>query len=1065
MKLPVICIRRPVLTIVMMLVLVIVGAVSYTHLSLRHYPHVEKPVISVTTIYEGASPQIIESRVTKILESGLAGIEGVHFMTSVSEGESSRINIHFQSDRDIDAAASDVRDRISRVKTRLPEGAKDSTIKKSDADAQPILYLALYDKSEDHNTAELYDYVHHYLENELEALGGVAAVDVFGSGGHVMHVWLDPVKMASYRVTTQDVSAALKRQNVHIPAGRLVGNDREFMVTTSATLKSPDAFNNVIIHRERDHLVKLKDVGYAEFSPAEERNAAYYNDRPAIAIGLVKKSISNPLEIGEELKKLLPEIRKNLPHGMELEIAYDKTVFIKKSLDEVQDTFFEATIFVFFVILIFLWSFRATLIPLVTIPVSIITTCTLLYIFGFTLNTLTLLAIVLAIGLVVDDAIVMMENIHRYIEKGLSPMEAALKGSQEISFAIIAMTLTLAAVYAPIALSQGMVGKLFTEFALTLAGAVIVSGFVALTLSPMMCSRILRAHGTASNGIMFRGRFAGELSAIKDSLSRSLKVLDFNIYYGKFEAWFQTILNKAMDKRTIVLSLGLGLFVAGLWIGIKGLPSELSPSEDQGVIFTNAMIPQGATIPYIKKYMDDVGDVMKEVPEVQSRLSIISAPNPMSWNILKPWEERKRSSRAIIDTIRQKLREIPGIHAYASPGGSLIASGGKSEDSVQFVLQTTREQSELDGASEILQSALQKSKIFPYLNTDRGDDTQEYIVDINRDKAGLLGVDISSIGETFDTFISGRRVTDFKRNSEQFDVIASVRSPEKRSPDDLSNMFVRGGEHKNNETIIPMANIVTIKREVIPIQINHYNQLRSVTLSGDLAEGVSLGRAVETFELLSKQILPEGIRTEFAGETKQYIEARYTIYLIFGLALIFIYLVMAAQFESFLDPFIIMFSVPLSLAGALITLKLVSMVGGIISWMNITTTFNFYTSINIYSQIGLITLIGLITKHGILIVEFANQIRDEDPTISRIQAAINATMLRLRPILMTTAAMVLGAIPLTISSGAGAVGRSQLGWVIFGGMTIGTIFTLFIVPIVYTLISKKDRVAVQGIAD
>lgn len=1060
MKLPVICIHRPVLSIVMTLVMVIVGAVSYTHLSLRHYPHVDKPIISVTTMYEGASPQIIESRVTKVLESALAGIEGVHFMTSTSEGESSRINIHFRSDRDIDAAASDVRDRISRVKARLPEGAKDSTIKKSDADAQPILYLALYDKKNEHTTAELYDYANHYLQNELEAIGGVASVEIFGSAGHVMHVWLDPVKMAAYKVTTHDVSVSLKHQNVHIPAGRLVGDDREFMVTTSATLKTPEAFNNVVIHREKDYLVKLKDIGHAEFDAGEERNASYYNDYPAISIGLIKKSISNPLEIGVQLNEILPDIRKNLPHGMEIEVAYDKTIFIKKSLDEVKQTFFEATIFVFFVILLFLWSFRAALIPLVTIPVSIITTCTLLYIFGFSLNTLTLLAIVLAIGLVVDDAIVMMENIHRYIEQGMTPMKAALKGSQEISFAIIAMTLTLAAVYAPIALSQGMVGKLFTEFALTLAGAVIVSGFVALTLSPMMCSRLLRPHGTMKN-FHFKGRFADLLNPLKDLVMRILSVLDFNKYYSRFERSFHDTLETAMKKRIIVLSSGLALFVTGLWIGIKGLPSELAPSEDQGVIFTNGMIPQGATVPYIKRYAEQMTTIMKDVPEVESRLLIVSTPNPMSWNILKPWEQRKRSSRSIIDSIRQKLRDIPGIHAYATPGSNLIASGGKTDDTVQFVLQTTRDQSELDGASEILQTALQRSKIFPYLNTDRGDDTQEYIVDINRDKAALLGVDVSTIGETFDTFISGRRVTDFKKDSEQFDVIAGVREQAKRSPDDLSNMFVRGGH--NNETMIPISNIVDIKKEVIPIQINHYNQLRSVTLSGDLAPGVSLGRAVETFEFLSQQILPEGIRTEFAGETKQYIEARYTIYLIFGLALIFIYLVMAAQFESFLDPFIIMFSVPLSLAGALITLKLVSLVGNFVAIAEIQTIFNFYTSINIYSQIGLITLIGLITKHGILIVEFANQIREEHPNISRIDASIQATMLRLRPILMTTAAMVLGAVPLTLSSGAGAVGRSQLGWTIFGGMTIGTIFTLFIVPIIYTFISKEKRVKLEKI--
>ena len=1060
MRLPVICIHRPVLAIVMTLVMVIVGAVSYTHLTLRHYPHIDKPIISVTTVYEGASPQIIESRVTKVLESALAGIEGVHFMTSVSEGESSRINLHFKSDRDIDAAASDVRDRISRVKMRMPEGAKDSTIKKSDADAQPILYLALYDKSGEHNTAELYDYSHHYLENELESIGGVAAVDTFGSGGHVMHVWLDPVKMAAYRVTTHDVSVALKHQNVHIPAGRLIGNDREFMVTTSATLKSPKAFNNVVIHREKDYLVKLKDIGFAEFSPAEERNASYFNDYPAISVGLIKKSVSNPLEIGQQLKEMLPDIRKNLPEGMSIDIAYDKTIFIKKSLDEVKHTFFEATIFVFFVILLFLWSFRAAVIPLVTIPVSVIATCTLLYLFGFSLNTLTLLAIVLAIGLVVDDAIVMMENIHRYIEKGMAPMQAAIKGSKEISFAIVAMTLTLAAVYAPIALSQGMIGKLFTEFALTLAGAVIISGFVALTLSPMMCSRLLAPHGT-KNSFRFKGWGSAQLNALKDLLAQLLTIIDFNVYYARFENWFQGILELAMRKRTIVLATGFGLFVAGMIIGLKGLPSELAPAEDQGVIFTNAMIPQGASVSYIKKYMADVGKVMQEVPEVQSRLSIISAPSPMSWNILKPWEERKRSSRAIIDSVRDKLRAIPGMNAYAFPGGNLISSGGKSEESVQFVLQTTRDQGELDGASEILQTALQRSRIFPYLNTDRGEDTQEYIVDINRDKAGLLGVDVSTIGETFDTFISGRRVTDFKKDSEQFDVIASVREKERRSPDDLSNMFVRGGN--NNETMIPLSNIVNIKKEVIPIQINHYNQLRSVTLSGNLAEGVSLGYAVETFEKLAGEILPDGIRTEFAGETKQFIEARYTIYLVFALALIFIYLVMAAQFESFLDPFIIMFSVPLSLAGAMITLKLVSWFGALVKLLGITTTFNFYTSMNIYSQIGLITLIGLITKHGILIVEFANQIREENPALSRIQAAMQATMLRLRPILMTTAAMVLGAIPLTISMGAGAVGRSQLGWVIFGGMTIGTIFTLFVVPIVYTFISKKDRKALAQI--
>ena len=1033
MTLPEICIKRPVLSIVMTLILVIVGAVSYTYLQLRQFPRVDRPIISVTTSYEGASPQIVESRITKPLESALAGIEGVEFITSSSESENSRININFRPDRDIDAASSDVREKIGRVRMRLPEGARDSLIKKSDADAAAIIYLSLYSDNVQVSTADLYDYAHHYLENEFESIGGVAAVELFGSNGHVVHVYLDPVKMAAYKVTTHDVSISLKQQNVHIPAGRLVGDTREIMVTTAANLKSIEGFKNVIVHREKDFLVKLSDIAKVEFSPAEERSLARFNGKPAISIGLIKKSIANPLQIADDLQKILPSIRKNLPKDYNIGIAYDKTIYIDQSLKEVYKTFFEAAIFVFIIILVFLWSFRASLIPLVTIPVCIVATFTLLYMFGFTLNTLTLLAIVLAIGLVVDDAIVMMENIYRYIEeKGLPPIEAAYKGSKEISFAIVAMTLTLAAVYAPIALSQGIIGKMFTEFALTLAGAVLISGFIALTLSPMMCAYLLKPH----KGKPKVSKNQMRNLTLKEKVYDFVERYKFDVFYTKFERLYAKTLNLTMSIRGVVILLAVLFSSIGIVIGLKFLPSELTPQEDQGLINAGAMIPQGANIKYISQYVEEVEKILREVPEVNSQLSTIAQPNPLVWNLLKDWKDRKRSSLDIIKEIRPKLREIPGINAYASPGRTIISGGGRTDEAIQFVLQTTKSQSELDSVSQILQSALQQEKIIPFLNTDRGEDTQEYLVDINRDKAGLLGVEVSTIGETFDTFISGRRVTDFKKDSEQFDVMASVLEKERRSPNDLSNMFVRG-RLKDREVMVPLSNLVTLKKETIPVQINHYNQLRSVTLSGELAQGVSLGEAVSVFQRLSDEILPEGIRAEFSGETKKFLEAQYTIYLIFSLALIFIFLVMAAQFESFVDPFIIMLTVPLSLSGALITLKLVQ------------------GSINIYSQIGLITLIGLITKHGILIVEFANQIFDGDKKISLADAVIKASILRLRPILMTTAAMVLGAVPLVFAVGAGAESRRQIGWVICGGMMIGTIFTLFVVPAVYTFLSKR----------
>lgn len=1004
MNLPEICIRRPVLATVMTLILVIVGAVSFTYLKVRQFPQVDRPIVSVSTSYEGASPQIIETLVTKPLEAALSGIEGLDYMTSTSEAEGSYINLYLKPDRKLDDAASDVRDKIARIRASLPEGTKNPTIKKAEAEASPIIYLALY--GETATNAELFNQADKHIKNELEAITGVAGVDIYGGNALVMHVWIDPIKMSGYNVTAHDVSQALKRQNVHIPAGRLVGSDKEFHVTTSANLKSARDFENVVVARHKDYLVQIKDIARVEFASSEERSLAMFNDKPAVAIAILRKSVANPIDISTELQKMLPEIRKMLPKGMSIEVAFDNTVFIQQSIDEVYSTLFEATVCVLLVILLFLWSFRAAAIPLVTIPVSLIGTFTLLYIFGFSINILTLLAIVLAIGLVVDDAIVMMENIYRYIEEGMPPMQAAIKGAKEISFAVIAMTLTLAAVYAPIALSGGTIGKLFTEFALTLAGAVIISGFVALTLSPMMCARMLQAHGGETNF--------------------------FDRHYNRFVGFYSRSLDWALKHRVWVIFTGAFFSLVGLLVAAFFLKSEVAPREDKGVIYSFADAPQGATLEYIKTYMDQVEQVFRDQPEVIKRLAIIQAPRSRAWNLLTPWDQRKRTSKQIVSDIRQKLRDVPGLNAYSGAGVALVGASSANSDSVKFVLQTTKSFNELYTAAAILERALNRSGYVSNLMADYGADTQEFSVNVDRAKAAALDVDVSVIGETLDTFISGRRVTDFKRDHEQYDVQLSVTPDKRRSADDLSLIYVRG----KKDEMIPLSNLVTIKKEPVPVEIQHFNKLRSVTLSGEVAPGHTLSEVVEELTRLSNELLPDTVRADFSGSTKQLIESRYTMYLIFGLALVFIYLVMAAQFESFTDPFIIMFTVPLSLAGAILTMFITD------------ATFNVYT------QIGLVTLIGLITKHGILIVDFANKRRLSQKE-DKVTAVKEATQLRLRPILMTTFAMVLGAVPLLWSSGAGAESRYQIGWVIMGGMSIGTLFTLYVVPVIYAFFAKN----------
>ncbi len=1013
-------IRRPVLSMVLTIIIVMVGGVSFNQLSLRQFPEVDKPIISVTTTLEGASPQIIEAQLTRPLEQALGGIEGLDYMTSRSETENSVIKLNFRVDRDIDLAAADVRDRLQKVRNQLPDDATDPLIKKADADAQPLIYLSLF--SDKKSVNDLSDYAHRYLQSELESIKGVSSVEIFGGGELEMHLILDPVRLNAYKITATDIASALKRQNVKKPAGRLIGEEREFTVTTTSTLTTPSQFDNMIIAEREGRIVRLKDVGYAELNSEDKRFSSRYNDKNAVSIGIIKKSVANPLEVKSGVEEKLAQIKSRLSSGIEIDISNDNTVFIERSISQVYRTIWEATFLVIVVVFAFLRSIRASFIPLITIPVSLIGAFALMFLFGFTINILTLLALVLAIGLVVDDAIVVLENIYRHIEDGMKPMQAAIRGTQEISFAVIAMTLTLAAVYAPVALSTGITGKLFTEFALTLAGAVIISGFVALTLTPMMCSRLLVAHNHKNH---HGNRFLRLNQTFSDKMGEWLDRLD--VGYGRF-------LTRVLEKRLWVALIGALIFFAGLYLVLYHLRRELTPEEDQGVLITNANPPYGATLKYLEKYALQMDQILASVPELQKRMTIVQVGD-YSYNrsTLVPWEERKRSCNEIKNLINPDLGKIIGLEVSARCQSRSVIGGASGYD-LSFVIETTRSYEDLEQQMQKVWAAMLRHPGIARVQPDMGAPGQDYKVVVDVEKAATLGIEPDVVAQTLDTLIGGRRPTTFERESKQYPVRVWVGEQFRKSPQHVLDMTVRG-QREGKDTLVPLSDLVDIVAVTTTAEIHHFDGLRSVTMDAVLNEGYGLGQVLNDIKTVANQILPDGYQTTVSGATRDYLKEAYTVFLIFGLAVIFIFLVMAAQFESFVDPFIIILSVPLSLAGAIFTLWIAS------------------GTLNIYSQIGLVTLIGLITKHGILIVDFANKLQEEGKSV--FEAVIEASRLRLRPILMTTFAMVFGAIPLAFSSGAGAETRAQIGLVVVGGMSIGTLFTLFVIPVVYTYLSRK----------
>jgi multidrug efflux pump len=1014
-----ISIRRPVLATVMSLALMLIGIVSYQRLSVREYPKIDEPVVTVETTYKGASAQIIESQVTQTLEDSLAGIEGIDVMSSISRAEKSQITLRFRLDRNVDVAASDVRDRVGRVRAALPSEIDEPVIAKVEADAQPIIYLAF--SSDRHSPLEVTDFADRYVKDRLQNLPGVAQVRIFGERRFAMRLWLDPQRMAAYRVTPQDVENALRRQNVEIPAGRVESVAREFTVVSETDLRSPAEFENIILRDDSGYLVRLRDVGRAELGALDERVSARFNGRGAVAIGVVKQSTANPLDVSKAVNDALPKIRAAVPDGMGVDVGYDSSVFIAKSIDAVFHTIFEAIILVVLVIFFFLRSLRATLVPLVTIPVSLIGGFALMYAFGFSINTLTLLSMVLAIGLVVDDAIVMLENIFRYVEEGMHPFQAALKGSREIGFAVIAMTITLAAVYAPIGFMTGRTGRLFTEFALTLAGAVIVSGFVALTLSPMMCSKLLK-HET-KHGILYR------------AIERFLEGMTNG---------YRSLLRLSLRARPLVLLIGFGVAAAsyGLFTGLK---SELAPVEDRGTIVGIAIAPEGSTLDYTMGYAQQMEALFRQIPVLEKFFVVVGFPvvnQGIAFVRLIDWDLRDVKQQAITAQLFPKMFGIPGIMGFVTNPPSLGQS--PTEKPVNFVIQTSLPFEELQA---MVNAMMAEARNFPglvNLDTDLKLNKPELKVSLDRDKAADLGVDVDTVGRTLETLLGGRQVTRFKKDGKQYDVIVQVANIDRRNPDDIAGIYVRGGTSATGGAgqMISLANLVKVEERVAPKELNHFNKLRSATITATLAPGTSLGEALGVMQAAANKVLPATAQTDYAGQSREFRESATGLYFVFVLALAFIYLVLAAQFESFIDPFVIMLTVPLSMTGALAALQ---MSGG---------------TMNVYSQIGLVTLVGLITKHGILIVEFANQLQRAGTDIRK--AVEEAAVLRLRPILMTTGAMVLGALPLAYAEGAGAESRQAIGAVIVGGMTLGTLLTLFVVPTVYSYLARKKPMQDEG---
>lgn len=1006
-------IDRPVLAIVMSLVIILFGVIGFNFLGVREYPSVDPPVITVSTSYVGASADVVETQITEPLEESINGIDGIKSLTSVSRDGRSTITVEFDISQDLESAANDVRDKVSRAVGRLPADVEPPQVSKADADSQPIIGLRV--SSDKRNLLELTDFADKTFKEAFQTISGVSEVRMWGEKKYSIRLWMDPDRLAAYRITPLDVLNAVNSQNVELPSGRIEGSNTELTVRTVGRLSSPQEFNDLIIQDNEFGTIRFSDIGRAELFPENERTALRIDGKPLVNVVLIPQPGTNNLNMAAEFYKRWEQLKKNIPDDISTNISFDNTQYIRESITEVKQTVFMAFALVVIIIFMFLRDWRTTFIPVITVPISLIGTFFLMYLFGFSINVLTLLGIVLAIGLVVDDAIVVLENIYSKIEAGAEPHEAGKKGTEEIYFAVISTTVALTSVFFPIVFLQGLTGRLFREFGITIAGAVIISSFVALTLCPMLATKMLKKR--------------------EKQTWLYIKTEPFFIWLNdKYNHALDSFMEKRWLAIVVVILASALIYIVGIQI-----PSELAPGEDRNTFRIIATGPEGATFEYMDGYVNEVSAGAREsVPELESILSVTSPGFGASSSVnsafvignLVPREDRKRSQREIVDALKPYIASNTKARAFITEPATIGDRRGGLP--VSFVIQAQN----LDKLKEILPQFLQEaqqSPVFDFVNVDLKFSKPEIEVTIDREKASSMNVSVRDIAQTLQLGLSGTRFGYFIMNGKQYQVIGQVERENRNTPLDLQSIYVktRSGE------LTQLDNLVKLRENSTPPQLFRYNRFASATISASLSPGFALGDGIDEMDRIAERVLDDSFQTALSGSSLEFRESSGNLYFAFALALILIYLVLAAQFESFRDPLTIMFTVPLALFGALVTI-----------WY-------FGETINIFSQIGMIMLIGLVTKNGILIVEFANQRKARGMSVN--EAIVGAAKARFRPILMTSLSTILGILPIALALGAGSESRVSMGVAVIGGLLLATFLTLFVIPAIYTYLTSKQK--------
>ncbi|MGC9258303.1 efflux RND transporter permease subunit [Desulfurella sp.] len=1006
MKFTDIFIKKPVLSVVISLVILFLGLRSISELGIRQFPKTEDTLITVQTAYPGASADVVQGFITTPLERAIASAEGIDYMTSSSQEGISTINVYMKLNYNPNAALSEVLAQVNSVLNQLPKQAQLPVITKTSVTNVAYLYLAF--TSNGMNSSQMTDYINRVIVPQIQAVNGVGQVMVYGNKTFAMRVWLNPTKMAEFHITPLQVYQALSANNYISATGYTKSPYIQINISTATDLHTVDEFKNLVVANYNGTLIRLKDISKVELGSVNYSATNIFNGKEAIVLGIFTTPTANPLTVVDNIYKILPSIQSQLPSAMKMKVAYDRTTYIRTSIDEVVKTVLETLIVVIAVIFLFLGSYRSVIIPVIAIPLSIIGGMFMMFLLGYTINLLTLLAMVLAIGLVVDDAIIVVENVDRHISEGKNRLEASLLAARELGVPILAMSITLVAVFLPIGFMSGLTGALFKEFAFTLAGDVVISGIVALTLSPMLASKFLKEETTKKGFSHFLDK---QFEAVRKLYSKILKVV--------------------LDSKPVVVFVIVVVLTSAYFLFITS-KSELAPTEDQGVIFVQGTGAPTATLNDLTKSAKQIEQIYKTFPELQQyfmALGFGSSNNALiSGFMLKPWNQRKKTQMEIMPYLQQKLNTVPGLQIVAFPLPSLPGSQGLP---VQFVITTTSNYQQLYEVSNELIAQAMKSGLFAFMDSDLKYDQPQIDIKIDKSKAQSMGINMQTIGDSLSTLLSENYINWFSMQGYSYKVIPQVPGKYRLDQNSLKNYYISA----SNGQLVPLSSIITIKTSTVPEALNRFNQQNSATISATMKPGVTLGQALNYLEKLSKKIFPQGYTYNFSGQSRQFVQEGSSMLITFIFALVIIYLVLSALFESFVDPLIILISVPMSITGALIFLSL------------------GFATVNIYTEVGLVTLIGLVSKHGILIVKFANDLQNQG--VKKRQAIEQAAQIRLRPILMTTAAMVFGVVPLLAATGAGAVSRFDIGLVIASGLGIGTFLTIFIVPTVYLIIGKN----------